>query len=369
MRILMPSIVDPAEKRGGAWAVTSGLMSAMEIAWPGCHIECVATPSSGRQRHRVRRAISVIASLVRRDLPAKMRFQRTASLRRRVRAALAAKPDLIVLNGGDLLWLLPELPAGVPTIVVAHNLEHVLYQRQIANIEIAPEAVARVMRQDGELLRAMELDGLRSVSAAIFLSTEDLAAVRNAIGEIDAVVIPPSFDYAPLPRSRQVGDRLSLGMFADFKWWPNRRGLDWFLARVWPHVAHRCDLHLIGHGSDDAARGVPGITRHGFVNEARDAFAGFDLMIAPITDGGGIKVKVAEALYNGVPVVATPAAVSSTFGGANPALKICANESEWISFLSGPEAERLSREEVPTEVRDAFTTASAARLISSLVLS
>ena len=370
MRIVMPSIVDPVEQRGGAWSVTSGLIKAMEKAWHGCEVECIATPSSSPQRHWVRRAASAVASLMTHGLPAKMRFQRTSEFRRRIDAALAAGlPDLIVLNGGDLLWLLRELPPGVPTIVVAHNLEHVLYQRQIANIPVGSRAVAWLMKRDSELLRRIELEGLRSATATIFLSAEDLDAVRDAIGEINAVVIPPSFDYEPIARTRNRTGRLRLGMFADFTWWPNQRGLAWFISDVWPRVAASCELHLIGHGSSTAASGVPGITRHGFVNEARDAFAEFDLMIAPITDGAGIKVKVAEALYNGVPVVATPAAVSSVFTESNPALRICADADEWVSFLSGSDARKLSREEVPRAIRDAFTIASAASVISTLVLS
>jgi hypothetical protein len=289
-------------------------------------------------------------------------------MRDRVRRAIADRPpDLVVLNGGDVLWARSEVPPEIPTIVVVHNLEHDLYRRQIANLPFGGRVLSLMLEDDCRRLEAQELDGIRSATAAIFLSEEDLAAVQGSIGGVRSVVIPPVFDYEPRPRRSVTGARMRLGMFADFEWWPNKIGLEWFLSNVWPDVAQHCDLHLLGHGSESAARGVAGVTRHGLVADARDAFAACDLMIAPITDGAGIKVKVAEALYNRVPVVATPAAVSGVFTVSNPALKVFNDPRQWIDFLTSRGAAALAREEVPPAIRETFTIGSAAGLLGRLV--
>lgn len=59
----MPSIVDPAEARGGAWTFTRGLIKAIGIAWPGSHVECVPLSSTSRASHRMRQLTKVAESL------------------------------------------------------------------------------------------------------------------------------------------------------------------------------------------------------------------------------------------------------------------------------------------------------------------
>jgi glycosyltransferase involved in cell wall biosynthesis len=363
----MPSIVDPAEKRGGAWAVTAGLIKAMKSAWPGCSIDVVAPRSTTGLSHRIRQAVSVAGSIAAGGLPAKMRFIRTRSMRRMLREAVERqRPALVVLNGGDVLWARRELPTEASFVTVVHNLEHALYRRQLANLPVGSALALGMLTSDARRLEAIELDGIRSADSAIFLSDEDLDAVRHSTKK--AFVLPPLFDYEPHPRSPAPRDRLRLGMFADFDWWPNRVGLEWFIDNVWGEVSHRCELHLLGHGSERAARGTDGIARHGFVNDARDAFAQCDLMIAPITDGGGIKVKVAEALYNRVPVVATTAAVSRVFTLGNPALRICATPGEWIDFLTSEDARDQASQAVPAAVREAFSVEGGAKVLRENLL-
>ena len=352
--------------------MTNGLIEAMRIAWPGCEVNCFAVSSGGRAAHRLRQVKSVLGSVVAGGLPAKMSFTRTRAMRRDLRNSLSPPaPDLIVVNGGDLLWMLGELPQDVPVIVVAQNLEHVLYERQIDRIGLPSRFARRVLAADSRRLRSLELEGLRTAAAVIFLSYADRRAALELLPALNAVVIPPSFGYDPAERRQWSGGRIALGMFADFEWWPNRISLDWFLSEIWPSVSGHCDLHLMGHGSDIVARGVPGITRHGFMATAREAFARCDLMIAPIIDGGGVNVKVVEALYNGVPVVATPAAVSGVCSELNPALKVCADAAGWIELLTGPVAGNLARETVPPGIQAALTLEAAAselrRLLSETI--
>ena len=58
-------------------------------------------------------------------------------------------------------------------------------------------------------------------------------------------------------------------------------------------------------------------------------------MIAPIVDGAGVKVKVAEALYNRVPIAATSFAVRGLPLHTRSAIRICDSPQDWIAFLNG----------------------------------
>ncbi len=359
----MPSIVDPAEARGGAWTFTRGLMKAIDLAWPGSRTECIGVPSPTRMGCRYRQVQSVISSALGSALPAKIGFTRTRRMRRRLKSALAeGPPDLIIINGSDLLWMLPDCPPGVPVAVVAYNIEHELYSRQIAQVARSP--MARVLEKDCRKLRTYEWAAMRRVGRVIFVSEDDRRVAVEACPGIQAIAIPPVFDYDPLPRIVSTHDRLAIGMFADFAWWPNRVSLDWFLREVWPAVSGVVDLHLLGHGSERVGKGVRGVKSHGFVRDSRDAFARCDLMIAPIIDGAGVKVKVAEALYNRVPIVATPFAVKGLPAEAVAAVRVCDEAAEWIAFLNSSAAARFARRLVPAGAVTSFSLLRAAGLLS-----
>lgn len=364
----MPSIVDPAEVRGGGWTVTRGLIKAIGMAFPRSEIECIADPARGRVAHSIRQLTAISRSMLGDELPAKALFTRTTKFRRQLDAALAtAPPDLVLINGSDLFWVLDALPSDLPVVVAAQNIEQELYGRQITRAAGRWPPTERLLASDLDKLRRYEWEGMRKAGRMIFFSEDDRAMAMRACPGIESIVVPPVFDYEPVLRVPSTRDRIRIGMFADFTWWPNRASLDWFMSEVWRSVRSGVELHLIGYGSENAANRERGIVTHGTVDHARDAFAMCDLMIAPIVDGAGVKVKVAEALYNRVPIVATPFAVRGLPQLAKSATQTCDSPAEWIAFLNSDSPRTVGSRPVPADVADLFSTSRVADLLRSFL--
>jgi glycosyltransferase involved in cell wall biosynthesis len=117
-------------------------------------------------------------------------------------------------------------------------------------------------------------------------------------------------DWAPAPGTCRF---LFVGSFGHA---PNRSGARLLLDRIWPRVrAARPEarLDLAGRGSEAflAERGgsahwsQQGVTALGYVDDLGPVFRRCCAFAAPLTEGGGIKIKVLEALAHGVPVVTT----------------------------------------------------------------
>ena len=70
------------------------------------------------------------------------------------------------------------------------------------------------------------------------------------------------------------------------------------------------ELVLAGPGSDTFLAGRPRpptrIRATGFVDDLAELLSGCRLFAAPLTEGGGIKIKILEAMARGLPVVTTP---------------------------------------------------------------
>lgn len=59
-------------------------------------------------------------------------------------------------------------------------------------------------------------------------------------------------------------------------------------------------------------------------------------MICPTFSGGGVSIKLAEAIYNGMPVLARPFPVRGVQLPPDPAIGVLDRACEWVSFLRSP---------------------------------
>lgn len=158
-----------------------------------------------------------------------------------------------------------------------------------------------VTAQDRELLAAM--GGVRLSTVPLGVDLEAVAADwQPARGEV-RVLFVGSFQHAP-----------------------NRRGARALLQDAWPVVRAAMPgarLELAGRGSAEFLAGLgtadrwasAGVTAHGFVDDLAPLFRSCHVFAAHLTEGGGIKIKVLEALARGVPVVCTPVAAEGIVEG------------------------------------------------------
>jgi len=91
----------------------------------------------------------------------------------------------------------------------------------------------------------------------------------------------------------------------------NVAGLGWFLRAVWPALraaVPAVELVVCGTISEKIRVVPPGVTLRGFVPSLAAEYAAARVVINPVRAGTGLKVKVAEALSHGRPVVSAGAA-------------------------------------------------------------
>jgi len=95
-------------------------------------------------------------------------------------------------------------------------------------------------------------------------------------------------------------------------WPPNQQAFE-TLLQWWPDISRGIDgaeLCVVGNRERTLAL-PPGVQDLGFVPDL-DAFLGTcRAVVAPVTTGGGVRVKILDAASRGLPVVATSAAVGS----------------------------------------------------------
>lgn len=228
----------------------------------------------------------------------------------------------LILNTHELGSLPRERRAGLATDPVSRmraRLEAARWRRlQVAATGWADRTLC-VTAQDRDLLAAMGGTRLSTVPLGM-----DLEAIRAG--------------WQPAAGSCRF---LFVGSFGHA---PNRSGARLLLETVWPRVrAARPDacLDLAGRGSAEFLANLGdvgewrrrGVTAHGYVDDLAPLFRNCRAFAAPLNEGGGIKIKVLEAMARGVPVVTTPVGAEGIARADGAAILVAPPDPEFAEAL------------------------------------
>lgn len=216
---------------------------------------------------------------------------------------------------GHFLW--PVLPSEIRSraVVVEQNIESlVLQQRRLIGEE--------VQIGDIERLRAAEQHVWRQAAALVALSPEDAAEITTREPGVVPHLVPNGWDHLPersTPRY-DCGGRLTfprLLFYADYDYVANVDSLRWLLADVFPRIRARIPGAALLVGGinlsaehEQIIRSCPGAQVLGYIDNLVDELDRADMVVCPLRWGGGVKVKVIEALRRACLLVST------TTGGA-----------------------------------------------------
>lgn len=226
--------------------------------------------------------------------------------------------DWLARNGGDLslvllsrpqvaLEFLPELrryPA-VRRLYYGHDL-HFRRLRQQAQVD-GDGAVLRQAEHVEKLERAI----WRDVDLVLYPSDEETAIVASLEPRAVArTLLPYCFGEFAAPRTPPV--QREVLFVAGFAHPPNQQAAQWFVQHVWPSIRARVpDARLVIVGSNPTASVLAladaAIRVRGNVSQAvlREHYQAARVAVVPLHYGAGVKLKVVEALCEGLPLVTT----------------------------------------------------------------
>jgi glycosyltransferase involved in cell wall biosynthesis len=174
---------------------------------------------------------------------------------------------------------------------------------------------------DSGLLGRLEARAWRSLGHAAFASADavvvfterDRSAVSSLSGSARVVRIPLGYEL-PYPPANPIGtDPHGVLFVASFLHPPNVDAALWLARDIFPPVKARVPsaiLQLVGSHVTDEIRALagPGVAIRPDVADVSPFLDAAAVVVAPIRLGGGMRVKVLEALAAGKAIVATPLA-------------------------------------------------------------
>ncbi len=135
-------------------------------------------------------------------------------------------------------------------------------------------------------------------------------------------------------------------LFVGSNFFPNRVGILWFINNVMPYV--EANLSVVGREMNKIAiNETENIKVFSSVDSLESFYREAHVVIAPIFDGGGMKVKIAEAMMYGKQIIATTESLQGY--ERNKFIHECNTTQEFIDTLNNLEFETF----IP-EVRELF---------------
>lgn len=167
-----------------------------------------------------------------------------------------------------------------------------------------------VAKKSRRAANAVEFENSLGFSAMTFISKGDMDRVVSGVPKY---LMPLFFPINGVPYERKPGDRFNVLWMGGFGWYPNAQGVIWFAKEVYPRIsdnlhASNITFHFCGSHPPDELRALhDGIDFHvhGFVNDIQAMLDDAHLLIVPLCSGGGIRVKIIEAMSSGIPVLST----------------------------------------------------------------
>lgn len=203
---------------------------------------------------------------------------------------------------------------GIPLAIREHNFESTIVERFYQN-QRNPLLRAYGYLEYKKLAR-YEKNMCGKADLNVMITEEDQSRLRSMDSAVKTVVVPAGVDIDFFRPARSIpGDgpvpELSILSVASMDWFPNVDAVLWFCDEVLPKILEThpsAVFQIVGRGVPDAvrAKASDNVKIIGFVDDVRDYMERALVMVVPLRIGGGMRLKILNALAMAKAVVSTP---------------------------------------------------------------
>jgi glycosyltransferase involved in cell wall biosynthesis len=219
--------------------------------------------------------------------------------------------DIVQLEG---LYLMPYAEiirkcSRAKIVLRAHNIEHEVWKR------IAFQTKNRVKRMYYKMLAGrmavFEYSFINAYDLLVPISERDLHSFNRHGNTKPSLVIPMGMDVSGSFQVAEGAGNNKLSFIGSLDYIPNQEGLVWFIENVWNkflHPSHPYAFSVAGRNAPDRLKNYLSKQPVSFLGEVDDAIQYMrsgGVMVVPVLSGGGIRIRIIEAMAMGIPVVST----------------------------------------------------------------
>lgn len=199
---------------------------------------------------------------------------------------------------------------GSSKVLNHHNIESAMMDRRAAKtVGLVSSAFFKL---EAAKLRKYERTIAQRYDLHIVVSDLDERRLKEEIPSIRTAIVENGVDcdyFQPIHGGRTNQELVFTGAL---DWYPNESGMWFFCTEIWPALKYQhIGLRLTIVGKNPALRlrqlasSDSNIELLGYVPDVRPVVGRARIFVCPIVDGGGTRLKILDAMAQGIPVVST----------------------------------------------------------------
>jgi glycosyltransferase involved in cell wall biosynthesis len=230
------------------------------------------------------------------------------------------------------------------------NIEHELLNRR-ADDTWNP-LFKLFFKLQSKLMYDFEINCFKKSDSVTAISEYDKDKFIKMLPGLNCHVVFPSAELSkPVFNKKDLKKILAI---SDWSWHPNIIGLNWFLNEIFPVIKNKIsdiEFNIIGGGIEEALKTKyesSNIHFLGFVESLDYFYESSNLLVVPLLYGGGVKIKLIDALSKGMTIIATKFGIEGIPVTHNKEVLI-ANDSksfidQIINLINNPEKSKFISE-------------------------
>ena len=227
---------------------------------------------------------------------------------------------------------------NLPIVLREHNVETTIMERFYKNQKSL--FIKFYAYLQWKKLRRYEAKTCEVFDKCFMTTKEDEERIRKMNPGVKSCIIPVGVDLSYFYPSKIKEEPFSLIFVGSMKWLPNIDGVLWFHSEVLPRIKEifsEVKFYIVGHEPPMEVKELEkrdkNIIVTGFVEDVRPYVAKSSLYVVPLRIGGGMRLKILEAMAMEKPVVSTLIGVEGVEAANGKDIIIAANAENFAERI------------------------------------
>lgn len=250
--------------------------------------------------------------------------------------------DLILIDHYEMFQFVP-LDCNIPVVLHTHNAEHIMWSRFA---ELDENMLKRKLLQwEASRIKKAEQKACKE-SKLVLAAPEDARALLQGLEDMEVPITADTLhlgnqELLHLPALQFDKAQKALLFFGSLGWQANADALEWFMEKVWPLVRLKephAVFYIVGKNPPIHLRKLAKkhgrIVFTGFVENLDTYFQKCRVFVNPIRFGSGVKVKMLDAMYRGIPTISSAMGTESLSMTLGQHFLQAEKPEEWVQAIS-----------------------------------
>ena len=242
--------------------------------------------------------------------------------------------DLIIIDNPQML-INCEMNNKIPKILTQHNIEYKAFESMYKNSNNIIKKI--IYRREYKLMKKFEEKYYHNnkINAYSFISEEDKRYFEEEYKNKNTILVPPGVDEININNKKKYGYNIVFTGKMDYE--PNVQAMKWFSEEIFPSINNEipeAKLYIVGKNPTEYIQSLSSenIVVTGPVESIEQYLKLANIVVIPLLSGGGVKIKLMEALQYGNIVVSTSKGTEGTQFRDKKEVLISDNPNEFSKY-------------------------------------